>query len=77
MNAADQAIEEIREVRRRISAKFDHDIVKYLAHLRELERQHPEQIKRGKELLAKREAERLKYLEPAEDNFALRDKTKS
>ena len=35
MNAADQAIEEIREVRRRISAEFDHDITKYLAYLRD------------------------------------------
>ena len=33
MNAADQAIEEIREVRRRISAEFGHDITKYLTYL--------------------------------------------
>jgi hypothetical protein len=77
MNAADHAIEEIREVRRRISADFDHDIAKYLAHLRELEKEYPEQIRRGKELLAQREAERKKYAEKAGEPLALRDKPKS
>jgi hypothetical protein len=77
MNAADQAIEEIREVRRRISAEFDHDISKYLAHLHEEEKQHQEQIQRGKELLARRDAERQKYPQKTEDNLALRDKPKS
>jgi hypothetical protein len=77
MNAADQAIEEIRAVRRRISAEFGHDITKYLAHLREEEKQHPEQIQRGKELLAKRHAERQKYPEKTGNNLALREKSKS
>ncbi len=77
MNAADQAIEEIREVRRRISAEFDHDITKYLAYLRELEKEYPEQIKRGKELLAQRDAERQKYPETATEPLALRDKPQS
>ncbi len=77
MNAADQAIEEIREVRRRISAEFGHDITKYVAYLREEEKKHPEQIQRGKELLAKRDAERQKYPEKTEDNLALREKPKS
>ncbi len=76
MNAADQAIEEIREVRHRISAEFDHDITKYLTYLREEERQHPEQIQRGKELLARRDAERKKYPEKADDAMLLRDKPK-
>ena len=76
MNAADQAIEEIREVRRRISAEFDHDITKYLAYLCEQEKQHPEQIQRGKELLARRAAERQKYPEVASEPLALRDKPK-
>ena len=77
MNAADQAIEEIREVRHRISAEFDHDITKYLAYLCEQEKQHQEQIQRGKELLARREAERQKYTAKTEDSLALRDKAKS
>jgi paraquat-inducible protein B len=77
MNAADQAIEEIREVRRRISAEFDHDITKYLAHLREEEKQHQEQIQRGKELLAQRAAERQKYPEKTDNDLALREKPKS
>jgi hypothetical protein len=77
MNAADQAIEEIRVVRRRISAEFGHDITKYLAHLREEEKQHQEQIQRGKELLARRAAERQKYPETASKPLVLRDKPKS
>ncbi len=76
MNAADQAIEEIREVRRRISAEFGHDITKYLAYLREEEKQHPEQIQRGRELLARRDAERKKYPETTSDAMVLRDKPK-
>jgi len=47
-------------VRRQISAEFDHDINKYFAYLKEMEKQYPEQIKRGKELMAKLEAERQK-----------------
>jgi len=77
MNAADQAIEEIRAVRRRISAEFGHDVGKYMAYLREEEKKHPEQIRRGKELLAKRDAERQKYPEEADENLAFRDKPDS
>ncbi len=77
MNAADQAIEEIRDVRRRISAEFGHDITKYLAHLREEEKQHPEQIQRGRELLARRAAERKKCPETTSDAMVLRDKPKA
>jgi hypothetical protein len=77
MNAADQAIEEIREVRRRISAKFNHDIAKYVAHLQELEKEYPDQVRRGKELLARRDAERQKYPEKTEDHLVLREKPKS
>lgn len=58
MSAADEAIEEIREVRWQISAEFDRDIKKYFAYLQEMEKQYPKQIKRGKELMAKFEAER-------------------
>jgi hypothetical protein len=76
MNAADQAIEEIREVRRRISAEFDHDINKYVAYLQEMEKQYPEQIRRGKELLARRDAERKKNPETASEPLALRDEPK-
>lgn len=58
MNAADVAIEEIRAVRRAISAEYGHDVAKYLAALREEEKNYPEQIKRGQEILARRKAER-------------------
>ena len=53
MNAADQAIEKIRTVRHRISAKHGHDITKYLASLRVEEKKHTAQLKRGVELLAR------------------------
>jgi hypothetical protein len=49
---------EIRAVRHRISTEHGHDITKYLASLRVEEKQHPVQLKRGKELLARRRAER-------------------
>jgi hypothetical protein len=45
LHAADETIEEVRAARRRISAYYGHDIDKYLAHLRELERNYPEQLK--------------------------------
>ena len=77
MNADDQAIEEIREVRHRISAEFGHNITKYLAYLREEEKQHPEQIQRGRELLARRNAERKKYPETTSESLILRDKPNS
>jgi len=76
MNASDQAIEEIREVRRRISAEFDHDITKYLAYLRELEKEYPEQIRRGSELLAQRNAEQQKYTDTTSEPLALHDNPK-
>jgi hypothetical protein len=54
MNAADQAIEEIRAVRHRISAEHGHDVAKYIASLRLLESQHIKQLEKGKKLLSKR-----------------------
>ena len=77
MNAADQAIEEIRAVRHRISAEFDHDINKYVDYLREMEKQYPEQVRRGRELLAQRAAQEQKYPEAAAgEALVLRDKPK-
>ena len=77
MNAADKAIEESREVRRRISAGFGHDIAKYIARLQEDQKQHPEQVRRGKELLAQRDAQRKAYSVPIDSALALRDKPKA
>ena len=77
MNAADQAIEEIRAVRHRISAEHGHDIGKYLASLRAEEKQHPAQLKLGEKLLARRRAERKKYPALSGKTMALRDKTKN
>jgi hypothetical protein len=77
MNAADKAIEEIRAVRHRISTEHNHDIAKYLASLCADEKQHAAQLKRGKELLARRKAERSKYPALAGDAMALRERPKS
>jgi hypothetical protein len=76
MNAADQAIEEIRAVRHRISMEYGHDIAKYLASLRAEEKLHPEQLKRGEELLARRKAERNKYPAITGDASVLRERPK-
>ena len=76
MNAADQAIEEIRAVRHRISAEHGHDVAKYLAGLRAEETQHAEQLKRGEKLLAQRNAERSKYPKLTSETMALRERPK-
>jgi len=47
---ADIAIEEIREVRHRISAEFDHDLDKYFAFLQEESKKYQEQINRFREM---------------------------
>jgi hypothetical protein len=77
MNAADQAIEEIRAVRHRISTEHGHDITKHLASLRAEEKQHPAQLKRSEELLARRKEERKKYPATTSEAMALRDRPKS
>ena len=76
MNAADQAIGEIRAVRHRISAEHGHNIAKYLADLRAEEKQHAAQLKRGGELLARRKAERGKYPTLTGEAMALRERPK-
>ena len=40
----DQAIEEIRAVRQRISEAYGHDVKAFLQHYRELERQYQEKL---------------------------------
>jgi hypothetical protein len=77
MNAADQAIEEIRTVRHRISTEHGHDITKHLASLRAQETQHAAQLQRGKELLARRKAERSEYPTLAGEAPALRERPKA
>ena len=76
MNAADQAIEEVRAVRHRISTEHGHDITKYLTSLRAEEKQHAAQLKRGEELLARRKAARSKYPALTGDAMALRERPK-
>lgn len=76
MNAADQAIEEIRAVRHRISAEHGHDVAKYLADLRAEEKKHTTQLKRGEKLLAQRNVERKKYPAPSGKAMAFRERPK-
>jgi len=45
----DQAIAEIREVRRRISADCDHDPQKLITYYKELQLQHKERLLRPEE----------------------------
>lgn len=46
----DIAIEEIRQIRHEISAEFDHDVSKYIAHLMKEQEKYKEQIERYREL---------------------------
>jgi len=41
---SDPVIDEIREVRRRISARFDHDPFKLVAHYMEIQKQHKDRL---------------------------------
>ncbi len=38
-NAVDEVLDELHEIRLAIDARFDHDVHKYIAHLREVEQQ--------------------------------------
>jgi hypothetical protein len=42
--AADEAVEEVREIRRRISAQFDNDPVKLGEHYIELQKRHADRL---------------------------------
>lgn len=42
--AADDAVEEVREIRRRISAQFDDDPVKLGEHYMELQKRHADRL---------------------------------
>lgn len=42
--AADDAIEEIREIRRQISARFDDDPAKFAQHYMELQKRHADRL---------------------------------
>jgi hypothetical protein len=44
MNADSPIVEEVRRRRMEISARFDHDLEKYLVHLCDIERQHRERV---------------------------------
>jgi len=44
MKADSPIVEEVRSRRMQISSRFDHDLERYLAHLRDIERQHAERV---------------------------------
>jgi hypothetical protein len=41
---ADDVIEEVREIRRRLFARFDNDPVKFANYLMEMQNRHPERL---------------------------------
>ena len=44
MKADSPIVEEVRRRRMEISARFDHDLEKYAAHLKEIERQYQDRV---------------------------------
>lgn len=46
LTSRDELIEEVREIRAKISARFDNDVNKLCEHLREVEKQYPHRIVR-------------------------------
>ncbi len=52
----DEALDELREMRRLASARFDHDLDRYVVHLQEMEHRHPGQIQRAEDLWQERQA---------------------
>jgi phosphoserine phosphatase len=44
MKSDSPIVEEVRRRRMAISARFDHDLEKYAAHLKEIQRQHHERV---------------------------------
>ena len=76
MNAADKAIEEIRQVRHRISAECGNDIARYTAYLRGEEKNYQEQIKRGEEVLRQRKVAHPGKDERIDDILVLRERPK-
>ena len=64
MKADSPIVEEVRRRRMEISARFDHDLEKYLAHLREVERQHAHRV--VSQLTVVRPARRPEPAKPAE-----------
>ena len=49
----DPVIDDIREIRKKMSARFDHDPVKLVAYLREFEKQYEQRQLKAVELLEK------------------------
>jgi phosphoserine phosphatase len=44
MKADSPIVEEVRRRRMEISARFDHDLEKYAAHLKEIQRQYQDRV---------------------------------
>lgn len=55
--AADDAIEEIREIRRQLFARFDNDIEKYGAYLMERQKRHGDRLVNPETLRKRRSAD--------------------
>ncbi len=57
---SDPPIDEIREIRGQISARFDHDPVRLFEHFRELQKQYEGRLFRGEPLRDAKTPSRLK-----------------
>ena len=66
----DKAIEEVREVRHRISAEFGHDLDKYFSYLQTEQEKYREQINRFRRL-------DRPLPEPETEEMALREQPKT
>ena len=73
----DIAIQEIREIRHRMSEECGHDLDRFFAMLKEEEKQFEPQIRRYREIERQYQQASLPVEEGIENNSVLRDKPKS
>lgn len=72
----DVPIQEIREVRRRMTAEAGHDLDRFFALLKEEEKQFEPQIQRWREIERQYQQSSLPVVNEAEDAMVLRDRPK-
>ncbi len=73
----DTAIQEIREIRRQMTAEAGHDLDRFFAMLKEEEKQFEPQIRRSLEIERQYQQASLPQVEDPEHTLALHDKPQS
>jgi hypothetical protein len=73
----DIAIQEIRELRHRMSAECDHDVTRFFEMLKDAERQFEPQIRRYHEIERQYQKAATPSDDQVQDAMILRDKPKS